>query len=168
MSSILRKAMWPTALVAGMLMLLGAIGTATAPTAHAVAGDACAILGPFPSVSEDSADLDMLDGDADGDVEVDGIMLTNTEYLFAIYLEDNIPAAADPNAAPFMTVSIDDESGDADITQVASGLPAPPPWLLPAVAATTSMTCSATPWRSGSPRRRRSLPTSTRIGSPAR
>jgi hypothetical protein len=88
-----------------MLLLLGAIGTATAPVAHAAPGDLCAIVGPIPTVEEDSGDLA---GHGNG---IDGKLLVGESYLFILYTEDD---AAGPTAEN-VTASIDDEDGDADI-----------------------------------------------------
>jgi hypothetical protein len=95
--------MWPAVLVAGMLVLLGAIGTATAPTARAAAGDVCGIFGPFPVLEEDTGDLD-----GHG---VSGKLQDGEEYLFVAQIEDN--------ASPDAQGSIDDKDGDAGFTSVA-------------------------------------------------
>ncbi len=39
--------MWPAALIIGMFVLIGAVGTATAPTASAANYDTCNQAGPF-------------------------------------------------------------------------------------------------------------------------
>jgi hypothetical protein len=103
--------MWPATLVAGMLLLLGAIGTATAPTAYAAAGDVCDIEGPFPVVEADSNDLDAHDDDLAAD-DIQGKLLVGTTYIFVIYVEDAVAATGGPN----VSVEIDDEEGDADLT----------------------------------------------------
>jgi hypothetical protein len=107
--------MWPAAVVVGMLVLLGAIGTATAPTASAAPGFLCSgldgligqgfngstnvlgIQGPFPNYN------------GYGDNQDSNLMLVGHTYLFAIVNED----AASPSP-PGINVSVDDEEGDAD------------------------------------------------------
>jgi hypothetical protein len=91
--------------MAGMLVLLAAVGTATAPVALAAPGDLCAIEGPFPVVETDQIDLDGHD--------IDGKLLVGETYLFLIYVEDNFP---DGSILDEINVEIDDEEGDADIT----------------------------------------------------
>ena len=143
MSSILRKAMWPGLLVAGMLTLLGAIGTATAPKAFAADGQLCitddgtsnetngttntlGIQGPFPNY------------DGYGDVQDHNLLLLNYRYLFAIVVEDVAIAGTG------IDVSVDDEEGDADIEEFGA-TPAPqlPPSPTCLAAASTTLTRSA-------------------------
>jgi hypothetical protein len=63
--------MWPAALIVGMFVLIGAIGTASAPTANAAAGDVvCDILGPYPSGH----------GGA-GEVSENNVLIRGNEYL---------------------------------------------------------------------------------------
>jgi hypothetical protein len=91
-----------------MLLLLGAIGTASAPVAQAAAGDLCAILGPFPTLEEDANDL--LGHDIQGK-----LLVGDGPYLFIVVIEDY---ADDEGIQPlnFATASVDDEEGDADVT----------------------------------------------------
>jgi hypothetical protein len=100
--------MWPAAVMAGMLVLLGAIGTAKAPVAQAAAGDICTsanapagstgILGPFPNF-----------GAYYGDSTDGNLLLQGKEYLFIVVVEDQAIGGTGIN------VSVDDEEGDADI-----------------------------------------------------
>jgi hypothetical protein len=101
-------------------MLLGAIGTATAPTAKAAPGDVCAtpeelmefklgadnvlgIQGPFPNY------------DGYGDDQDHNLLLQGKTYLFVIVIEDG-----DEGPGVIVNVSIDDEDGDADIESYAN------------------------------------------------
>jgi hypothetical protein len=95
--------MWPVAVMAGMLLLLGAIGTAKAPTAFAAAGDLCLGTGPFPVVEPDDNDLILRD--------IDGKLHVGETYIFVIYVENDALASTGG-----VSVSIDDEEGDADLT----------------------------------------------------
>jgi hypothetical protein len=98
--------MWPAVVVAGVLLLLGAVGTAKAPTAQAAPGDICSISGPYPDIGEGSTDLDGLDGLV-GNGEVNGIQLQAGDYLYIIRVEDI--------ASTTILASIDDDTGDAEI-----------------------------------------------------
>ena len=112
-----------------MLLLLGAIGTATAPTAFAVDGTLCitddgtstgtngssnvlGIQGPFPNY-DGYADLDLT---ADEETQDHNLLLRGKTYLFAIVVED---VALGTQPAGIIDVSVDDEEGDADIESYA-------------------------------------------------
>ena len=85
--------MWPAALIVGMFVLIGALGTASAPTAYAGAHANCAIEGPFPNVHGDGGDNDLL--------------VVGGTYLFIVVAEDAVSGEE-------VDVDIDDETGDAD------------------------------------------------------
>jgi hypothetical protein len=109
-----------------MLVLLGAIGTATAPTALAANLDLCAtddgtstgtnggsnvlgIQGPFPNYDGYSAsDAGLSATEA---TEDHNQLLLGGTYLFVVVVEDGI--------VPLINVSVDDEEGDADIESYA-------------------------------------------------
>jgi hypothetical protein len=93
--------MWPAALIVGMFALVGALGTATAPTAQALPTDMCDILGPFPDVS----------GGVDAGLE-NNLLVEGNTYLFIISVEDD--------TFPFVSAFIDDETGNANITAYAT------------------------------------------------
>ena len=85
--------MWPAALVIGMFVLLGAMGTATAPTAHAAEGDTCNQEGPFPNFLGPGAD-DVGPGPWNNNFLLEGF-----EYLVVLYVEDDASAARVESAA---------------------------------------------------------------------
>jgi hypothetical protein len=93
--------MWPAALIIGMFVLIGAIGTATAPTASAADDEACKIVGPFP-------DFSGLGTDNDNELLIEG-----NEYLFVVVLDD-------PTAVLEYDFNVDDETGRAGITAFAT------------------------------------------------
>ena len=118
-----------------MLLLLGAIGTVSAPTAFAADGDLCTtddgnatgtnggsnvlgIQGPFPNYDGYSSVADLDDWFSTTalatteSTEDHNLLLVNKTYLFAIVNEDAISTAD-------IDVSIDDEEGDADIESYA-------------------------------------------------
>jgi hypothetical protein len=119
--------MWPSALIAGMLLLLGAVGSMNAPAAFAADGELCrvpdpegdgfiegitgsdnqlGIQGPFPNY----------DGYSDVDTQDHNLLLVGKTYLFAIVVEDE---ALDGEGDNPIDVQVDDEEGDADIESYA-------------------------------------------------
>jgi len=95
--------MWPAALIIGMFVLIGAIGTTTAPTANAAAGDAvCDILGPFPSGH----------GGA-GEGYDNNLLIVGQEYLFL-----GLVTTATTGSTALHSIAIDDQGGNADLTRV--------------------------------------------------
>jgi hypothetical protein len=101
--------MWPAALIVGMFVLIGAIGTATAPTAYAAPGDVCDIQGPFPDFAGETDD-----DDANFD---NNLLIEDNEYLFIVRVEGLAAGAAGGELGDStIDVSIDDETGDADFT----------------------------------------------------
>jgi hypothetical protein len=102
--------MWPATVVAGMLLLLGAIGSMGATSALAEEatvddGEVCNIFGPFPTLEADAGDLDGHDDD------IEGKLLVGESYLIIGVIQDEeISQGIDELAA-----LIDDEEGDADI-----------------------------------------------------